>query len=106
VALAAVDPVALARVVTANGDPSARDTFTERALQIGEVWAHEYVVELRAQARAPVGAWPGTLSEARRRVVTGLAVVLDPERLNELARLVNLAAKRGWQEISEPDLEI
>lgn len=81
------------------------DSFTERASQIGEAWAHEYVRDLQAQARAPVGAWPGTMSEARRRVVVQLAVVLDPERLNALARVANLAAKRGWQEVCEPDLE-
>lgn len=84
---------------------TAPDTLAERASQIGEQWAQEYVRDLRAEARAPVGAWPGTVSEARRRIVVGLATVLDPSRLNELARVANLAARRGWQGVSEPDLE-
>jgi hypothetical protein len=34
-----------------------------------------------------------------------LAGALDPKRLDELARVANLAARRGWREICEPDLE-
>lgn len=78
----------------------------ERASQIGEAWVDEYVRELREQTRAPVGAWPGTMSEARMRVVSRLALVLDPKRLDELARVANLAARRGWREVCEPDLEV
>jgi hypothetical protein len=86
--------------------PPARDVLEERASQIGEAWAMEYLRELRAHARSPIGAWPGTMSEARSRVVTQLAIVLAPERLQELARVANLAARRGWQRVSGPDLEI
>ena len=92
--------------VAADGAASPRDFLAERAEQIGATWAEEYVRDLQAHARAPVGAWPGTMSEARRRVVTQLAIVLAPERLQELARVANLAARRGWQMVSEPDLEI
>lgn len=90
-------------VAADNNDP--RDLLAERASKIGEAWAHEYVRDLQTHARAPVGGWPGTMSEARRRVVTQLAIALAPERLDELARVANLAAKRGWQAICEPDLE-
>lgn len=82
------------------------DPLAERASQIGAAWAHEYVRSLRGQARAPVGGWPGTMSEARMRVVSVLAIVLDPKRLNDLARVANLAARRGWRELCEPDLEL
>lgn len=91
--------------VAADGAAPTRDFLAERASQIGAAWAEEYVRELRAHARAPVGAWPGTMSEARRRVVIQLAIVLAPERLQELARVANLAARRGWHAHSEPDLE-
>jgi hypothetical protein len=84
-----------------SGDPLA-----ERASQIGEAWALEYVRTLTEQSRAPVGAWPGTMSEARTRVVLRLAVALDPKRLDELARVANLAARRGWQEVCQPDPEM
>jgi hypothetical protein len=93
-----------AGVVDAELAPAA--SLTDRASQIGAEWATEYVRGLRAQARAPVGAWPGTMSEARSRVVSRLAVVLEPEQLAELARVANLAARRGWREVCEPDLEL
>jgi len=98
--------VKVAGAVAADGTTSPPDFLAERASQIGAAWAKEYVRELHAHARAAVGAWPGTMSEARRRVVTQLAIVLAPDRLQELARVVNLAARRGWHEASEPDPEI
>jgi len=88
------------------GSPgSAYDALADRASQIGEAWAREYVRELREQARAPVGAWPGTMSEARVRVRSRLAVVLEHDRLDELARVANVAARRGWREMCEPEPE-
>jgi hypothetical protein len=92
--------------VAADGAAAPRDTLAEHASQIGAAWAEEYVRDLQAHSRAPVGAWPGTMSEARRRVVIKLAVALAPDRLQELARVVNLAARREWQMRSQPDLEI
>lgn len=83
----------------------AGDALANRASQIGEAWARDYVRELREQERAPVGAWPGTMSEARMRVRVRLALMLEPDRLDELARVANLAARRGWRELCEPDLE-
>ncbi|HEX3763317.1 MAG TPA: hypothetical protein VHW23_31700 [Kofleriaceae bacterium] len=83
----------------------AREALMDRASQIGEAWAHEYVRELRAQERAPVGAWPGTMREARMRVRSRLATVLEFDRLDELARVANLSARRGWRKLCEPDLE-
>lgn len=76
-----------------------------RAGQLGEVWSHEYVRELRAQNRDIVGGWPGTLREARRRVLAAMPRNLDPLLLDELARITNLAARRCWEQVSEPDLE-
>jgi hypothetical protein len=92
--------------VDADGKPAARDALAERATRIGEAWAREYVRDLRARSRAPIGAWPGTMTEARMRVASGLSVALDSQRLLELARVANLAARRGWQEVSEPDPEM
>ena len=83
----------------------APEALANRASQIGEAWARDYVRELREQKRAPVGAWPGTMREARMRVRSRLAIVLDPDRLEELAHVANLAARRGWRKLCEPDLE-
>ena len=94
----------VAGAVAAKTEP-AGDALTDRASRIGEAWAHDYVRELREQERAPVGAWPGTMREARMRVRSRLATVLDADRLDELARVANLAARRGWQKLCERDLE-
>lgn len=76
-----------------------------RATQIGEVWSQEYVRDLRAQHRDIIGGWPGTLREARRRVLAAMPRTLDPQHLEDLAKITNLAARKGWESISEPDLE-
>ena len=104
VALAAV--VKVAGAVAADEVLPPRDFLAERASQIGDSWAKEYLLDLQTHSRAPVGGWPGTMSEARSRVATQLAIALTPLRLQELARIANLAARRGWQNACEPDLEI
>jgi len=76
-----------------------------RAATLGQVWCQEYVRELKSQARDIVGGWPGTLREARRRVLAQMPRNLDPGHLEELARITNLSARRDWESQSEPDLE-
>lgn len=75
------------------------------ATTIGHAWAQQYMNALEGQGREIVGAWPGTLREARRHVLVRLQDKLEPELLDHLARLVNLAARRGWESVSEPDQE-
>ena len=75
------------------------------ATAIGEKWAHELVRSLHSDDRQVIGGWPGTMSEARMRILAGMQVKLDAAVLDELARVANLAARRGWQEVSQPDLE-
>ena len=96
----------MAGAVAADETSPTRDSLAERASQIGDAWAKEYLRDLRAHARAAIGGWPGTMSEARSRVAMQLAIVLGPERLQQLARIANLAARRGWLEACERDLEI
>jgi len=76
-----------------------------KATALGETWTAEYIRDLRSQQRAIAGGWPGTLREARRRVLAAMPRNLDPQHLEELAKITNLAARRGWESISEPDLE-
>ena len=75
------------------------------AIAIGEAWAHELVRSLRSVDREIVGAWPGTMREARTRVCVGLRTELERSVIDELARIAYVAARRGWQEVSEPDPE-
>ena len=75
------------------------------ATSIGQAWAQSYVSMLQEQERDIVGAWPGTIREARRQVLARIKSRLEPEQLDQLARITNLAARRGWETVSEPDLE-
>ncbi|HEX5060051.1 MAG TPA: hypothetical protein VFV99_11860 [Kofleriaceae bacterium] len=79
--------------------------LTELATSIGQAWSQEYVRQLQAQERDIVGAWPGTIREARRQVLAKVKAKLEPEQLEQLAKITNLAARRGWETVSEPDLE-
>jgi hypothetical protein len=76
---------------------------------LGEAWANEVANELRSQTRGLVGAWPGTIREARSRVLLGLPAARQPTfdaaALAAMSRAVYEAARRCWDEISEPDLE-
>jgi hypothetical protein len=79
--------------------------LAELAASIGQAWSQDYVAQLQAQERDIIGAWPGTIREARRHVLARIKLKLEPEQLDQLARLTNLAARRGWETVSEPDLE-
>ena len=91
----------------------AVDTQTDllaQATVIGAAWAQECAVDLRAQERGVVGAWPGTVREARSRILARMPAArttpaLDTATLQLLARAAYDAARRSWQAISEPDLE-
>ncbi len=75
------------------------------AVEIGKAWVHELVGALRSDDRDVIGAWPGTLREARMRVLARIDAKLDATQLDDLARQVNLSARRGWREVAGPDLE-
>ncbi len=79
--------------------------LAELATSIGQAWSQTYVASLQSQERDIVGAWPGTIREARRQVLARIKTKLEPEQLDQLARITNLAARRGWETVSEPDLE-
>ena len=75
------------------------------AIAVGEGWASELVTSLRADDREIIGAWPGTLGEARMRIRGMLRTKLELPVIDELARVAYVAARRGWQEVSKPDPE-
>ena len=81
------------------------DNFEPMAIAVGEAWATELVTSLRASDREVVGAWPGTLREARMRIRSALRTRIDLDVIEELARVAYVAARRGWKEVSEPDPE-
>jgi hypothetical protein len=75
------------------------------ATAVGEAWATELVRGLRASKREILGAWPGTMGEARMRVLARVHRKLDLQVLHDLARVATLAARREWHQVSQPDPE-
>lgn len=75
-------------------------------MAIGEAWAHEMVRGLRDAEREIVGAWPGTISEAKLRVLVHLNHLRDLEVLADLARVATMAARREWLNVAERDPEV
>nr|MBA3396717.1 hypothetical protein [Deltaproteobacteria bacterium] len=106
VAVATIDAVAATKMAAS---PIATDSLVPQAMAAGLAWANECANDLRAQERGIVGAWPGTLREARSRVLANIPAArrapLDSTALDLLARATYDAARRSWQAISEPDLE-
>jgi hypothetical protein len=90
-------------------NPALTELVPSVSAALGEAWANDVANALRAQTRSLVGAWPGTIREARSRVLIGLPATRQPtfdaEALTALSRAVYEAARRCWDEISEPDLE-
>jgi hypothetical protein len=90
-------------------NPSLTELVPSVSSALGEAWANDVAAALRAQTRSLVGAWPGTLREARSRVLRGLPEArqssFDAEALAVLARAVYDAARRYWDTMAEPDLE-
>ncbi|HET9626764.1 MAG TPA: hypothetical protein VFP84_35620 [Kofleriaceae bacterium] len=79
--------------------------FAPVATAVGVAWARGLVREFRAAERDIVGGWPGTMSEARLRVLVRLQRKLEAGALDGLARIAVLAARREWHQVCAPDLE-
>ena len=76
---------------------------------VGVSWMDWWYEHLRGERRAVAGAWPGTISEARRRVLTqattepGLSLPLTPDELETTSRAANLHAKALWRAKAIPE---
>lgn len=92
----------------ADGEPGADMSAADlqpMAIAIGEAWASELMQTLSSEDREVIGPWPGTMSEARMRILAAIRMKLDTQHLDQLARIANLAARRGWQEVTQADPE-
>ncbi len=81
-----------------EADPDLCAEFRSSATAVGTAWADELVRVLRADNRKIVGEWPGTMSEARTRVLARLCRELDAGVLDDLARVAIIAARGEWQQ--------
>lgn len=70
----------------------------------GASWALEYSEAVQRSGRAVEGGWPGTIPEARARVMRALPPALSarglsplsPREIVEASSMVNAVAKRSW----------
>ena len=75
----------------------------------GGLWAEWWRDEMGRQSRAVAGGWPGTVSEARRRIVARIAHDFGPRfrataaELEAAARSTYVAAKRAWNDAAVSD---
>jgi hypothetical protein len=82
-----------------------RDTLLSRApLEIGALWAEVSQLEILRQGRPVEGGWPGTLSEARARILAYLdreltlrkMPLLNIEELLAATHATYAQARRDW----------
>lgn len=94
------------------GRSSANQASLKMGAQVvARAWVEQTLGKLRADQRAATGAWPGTLSEAKHRVVVMLLpwlreqghIVELPLDNTEAARLINSEARHAWLSYREAD---
>lgn len=81
----------------------------QAAVTEGGIWAEWWRDELTRQSRAVAGGWPGTISEARRRIATRIARDFGPRfgatasELEAATRSTYVVAKRHWNDCAVSD---
>jgi hypothetical protein len=100
-----VEAFAIAAAIVVAGVAADATNLAALATAIGEAWAGELVHGLRVGKRKIVGPWPGTIGEARMRILAGLRLRLEVATLDGLARVAAAAARREWNHFSQPDPE-
>ena len=92
-----------------NAPKSTTSAALERAVEAaGHAWAIEWADALRREGRAVAGGWPGTLSEARVRVVAcarqaGRQRTTTHAELERLTKKAYEAARTSWLSRCEPE---
>jgi len=86
-----------------------QNTLGTIAVAAGEAWFSWWCDELSKQGRPMAGGWPGTLSEARARILArvsaelGPACALSEAELAALAQTAFVTARAGWLASAVPD---
>jgi len=92
-----------------NAPKSTTSAALERAVEAaGHAWAIEWADALRREGRAVAGGWPGTLSEARVRVVAcarqaGRQRTTTHAEIERLTKKAYEAARTSWLSRCEPE---
>lgn len=85
-------------------EPNRETLLSSAALEIGAAWAESWALEIQRQGRPVAGGWPGTLREARARVLAYLdrelllrkMSRLSVEELGRATRAAYARARRDW----------
>jgi hypothetical protein len=80
--------------VTTSSERRERD-----AAESGRAWAGDLSAQLRREGRRASGGWPGTLTEARSRVVGSIGKgepLPGRVELHRLTRILYQAARSSW----------
>jgi len=85
--------------------------LSDLATAAGQAWASWWADELRRAGRAMVGGWPGTMSEARGRVLDrlrelGAGTLVGSIDLPTLTRIAYVAARASWLAHAVPDRDV
>jgi hypothetical protein len=100
------------KLASTTAPPPKPDVDLETlAVHAGEAWADRCAGELRSQRRPVVGAWPGTMTEARSWVLATMAArgsreLVSIDRLRALSRTAYGAARTAWRAVAEKDVEL
>jgi hypothetical protein len=84
--------------------PTRSVVLKDASAAVGASWALECVSALRASGRLIEGGWPGTLPEARARILSKLSrqlsaqglPPLDAREMGLVTSSTNAEAKRSW----------
>jgi hypothetical protein len=93
--------------LTPTGDVPSQTrsaVLKDASAAVGTSWALECVNALRASGRLIEGGWPGTLPEARARILSKLSpelsahglLPLDAREVGLVASSTNAEARRSW----------
>jgi hypothetical protein len=93
---------------TAGGEPRPENgertqRLTRLADDAGRGWATSWCDDLHKQGRVAAGGWPGTITEARARLLArlngekGLGLPLAAAEVDALTKAAYVAAKNEWR---------
>ena len=93
------------RTQSAASIAAIRQTLELLAENESIAWVEFLCTRLESEGRLVEGGWPGTISEARRRLMTRVAehpenVPQDRAEIDRLVDIIYSQAKRRWLQVS------
>ncbi len=105
-----MDPLMPSDASSDDDTPPARSVVLKNTSEaVGRTWALECVNALRESGRPIEGGWPGTLPEARARILRKLSLELSAQgmlplnasEIGPVSSSTNAQAKRSWHLVAK-----